>query len=135
MKGQVSVEFLAYLSFTLFISAILMSVLYDKQTEYIQSEQEQEAEELASKVSYLTEYALTQENTSFTAQLPLSIESNSYNVTVTEGMTVVVVKDQVFRSINNYQGRQIELKSGGNYKVVNNGSIYFERREGPGFPT
>lgn len=128
MKGQVSVEFLAYLSFTLFISAILMSVLYDKQTEYIQSEQEQEAEELASKVSYITEYALTQENTSFTAQLPLSIESNSYNVTVTEGMTVVVVKDQVFRSINNYQGRQIELKSGGNYRVVNNGSIYFKRR-------
>ena len=128
MKGQVSVEFVAYLSFTLLISAILLSVLYDKQTSFIQSEQEQEAEELASKVSYLAEYALTQDNTSFTAQLPLSIESNSYNVTVESGMTRVKVQGEVFRSINNYQGREIDLKSGGNYRVFNNGSVYFEKQ-------
>lgn len=128
MKGQVSVEFIAYLSFSLLISAILMSALYDKQTNFIQSEQEQEAEELAAKVSYLSEYALTQENTSFTTQLPLGVESNSYNVTVEPGMTRVKVQDQVFRSINNYQGRDINLKSGGNYKVINNGSIHFEKQ-------
>ena len=128
MKGQVSVEFVAYLSFTLLISAILLSVLYDKQTSFIQSEQEQEAEELASKVSYLAEYALTQDNTSFTAQLPLSIESNSYNVTVESGMTRVEVQGEVFRSINNYQGREIDLKSGGNYRIFNNGSVYFEKQ-------
>jgi Zn-dependent M28 family amino/carboxypeptidase len=128
MKGQVSVEFVAYLSFTLLISAILLSVLYDKQTSFIQSEQEQEAEELASKVSYLAEYALTQDNTSFTAQLPLSIESNSYNVTVESGMTRVEVQGELFRSINNYQGREIDIKSGGNYRIFNNGSVYFEKQ-------
>ena len=128
MKGQVSVEFVAYLSFTLLISAILLSVLYDKQTSFIQSEQEQEAEELASKVSYLAEYALTKDNTSFTAQLPLSIQSNSYNVTVEAGMTRVEVQGEVFRSINNYKGRQIDLKSGGNYRIFNNGSVYFEKQ-------
>lgn len=128
MKGQVSVEFVAYLSFTLLISAILISVLYDKQTNFIQSEQEREAEELASKVSYLAEYSLTQKNTSFTAQLPLSVESNSYNVTIEPGMTRVKVQDEVFRSINNYQGREINLKSGGNYMVVNNGSVYFKKQ-------
>ncbi|MFB6145200.1 MAG: hypothetical protein ABEJ99_01705 [Candidatus Nanohaloarchaea archaeon] len=128
MKGQISIEFVAYLSFMLFISAILMSVMYDKQTKFIQADEEDQARDIASKASYIAEYALTQRNTTFSVKIPLEISSSSYNLTVEEGVTKVRVDGEVFRSFNSYEGRKITLKSGGKYKVINNGSVYFEKQ-------
>lgn len=128
MKGQISVEFVAYLSFTLFVSAILVGVLQDRQTAFIQNDEEERAEELAAEVSYIAEYALTQDNESFSTLLPLQISSKPYNVTVDEGTTRVNVDGEVLRSLNNYEGREITIRSGGRYEVINNGSVYFEER-------
>ncbi|QKQ98636.1 hypothetical protein GKQ38_03885 [Candidatus Nanohaloarchaea archaeon] len=128
MKGQVSVEFIAYLSFTLFVSAVLMGVLQDKQANYLQTEEEREAEELASRVSYIAEYALTKKNTSFNVRLPLQISSEDYSITVESGTTRILIGGEVVRSLNNYEGRVIQIKSGGRYEVVNNGSVYFQER-------
>lgn len=127
MKAQVSVEFIAYLSFTLFVSAILIGVLQNKQVSVTETKQEQKAQEIIMETSYIAEYALTQSNTSFNVTIPLEI-SEDYNVTIESGLTVVEAENYLLQNTNNYEGRTIVLNSGGQYEVVNNGSVYFDKQ-------
>lgn len=127
MKAQVSVEFVAYLSFTLFVSAILIGVLQNKQVSVTETKQEQKAQEIIMETSYIAEYALTQSNTSFNVTIPLEI-SEDYNVTIESGLTVVEAENYLLQNTNNYEGRTIVLNSGGQYEVVNNGSVYFDKQ-------
>jgi hypothetical protein len=126
MKGQSSIEFLAFVSMTMFMLAVLYTVMADKQAETFQDRSQENARAIAEKVSFNLEMALVQgQGYSRVFSLPESIAGNNYNILVDGGtMRISWLSENVLGSTR-YTGGNINVtvQDGSNvFRVKNNES-------------
>jgi len=110
MKGQSSIEFLAFVSMSMFMLAVLYTVMADKQAETFQERSQDNAEAIAEKISFNLEMALVQgEGYSRVFSLPETIAGNKYNILV-DGGTIRIswLSEEVFGSTH-YSGEKINI--------------------------
>lgn len=123
MKGQSSMEFLAYVSFTMFMLAALYGVIADKQTETFENQVQDEAKNIADKVGFNLEMALVQgEGYSRVISLPQNVAGQEYSVLATDGL--IQIKWAMDSTVENtrYKGRNISFNSSGSnvFRIKNN---------------
>jgi len=123
MKGQSSMEFLAYVSLLMFMLAVLYNVMADRQTETFQQQVQDNAKGVADKVAFNLEMALVQgEGYSRVISLPRNIAGQSYSVLATDGLIKVEwASDSIIESTR-YKGRNITFDSNGSniFRIKNN---------------
>lgn len=112
MKGQSSMEFLAYISLSMFMLATLYTVMADKQTETFQQQAQDRAYSVAEKVSFNLEMALVQgEGYSRVISLPQNIAGQEYDVLVTDRLIRVNRSSDSLVQSTRYRGRNISFSS------------------------
>lgn len=126
MKGQSSIEFLAFVSMSMFMLAVLYTVMADKQAETFQQRSQNNAQAIADKVSFNLEMALVQgEGYSRIFSLPETIAGNKYNILINGGTTRISWSSQNILGSTRYTGENINLtvEDGSNvFRVKNNES-------------
>mgnify|MGYP006280337415 CR=1 FL=1 len=122
-------EFLAFVSMSMFMLAVLYTVMADKQAETFQQRSQSNAESIANKVSFNLEMALTQgEGYSRVFSLPENIAGNSYNVLIDGGTIRVSWSSQNMLTATRFTGQEINftVKDDSNvFRVKNNESGVF----------
>ncbi len=110
MKGQSSIEFLAFVSMSMFMLATLYTVMADKQTETFQQRSYDNAQAIADKVSFNLEMALVQgEGYSRVFSLPETIAGNKYNILINGGTTRVSWSSENMLGSTRYAGGEINV--------------------------
>lgn len=126
MKGQSSIEFLAFVSMSMFMLAVLYSVMADKQAETFQQRSQDNAKDIIEKVSFNLEMALVQgEGYSRVFSLPENIAGKKYNILVDGGTTRVSWSSENILGSTRYTGDKINVtvEDGANvFRVKNNES-------------
>lgn len=123
MKGQSSMEFLTYVSLSMFMLAMLYNVMADKQTETFQQQVQDNAKAVADKVAFNLEMALVQgEGYSRVVSLPRNIAGQRYSVLVTDGLIKVNWSSDSTIESTRYIGKNISFTSEGSnvFRVKNN---------------
>lgn len=112
MKGQSSMEFLAYVSLSMFILAVLYGVMADKQADTFQQQAQERAISIADKVSFNIEMALVQgEGYSRVISLPQNIAGRNYTVLATDGLIRVNWSSENTIEPTRYRGQNISFTS------------------------
>lgn len=129
MKGQSSIEFLAFVSMSMFMLAVLYTVAADKQVETFQQRSQDNARAIADKVSFNLEMALVQgEGYSRVFSLPQSIAGNKYNILIDGGTTRVSWSEENILGSTRFTGQRINLTvedDSNVFRVKNNESGVF----------
>lgn len=129
MKGQSSIEFLAFVSMSMFMLAVLYTVMADKQAETFQERSQDNAQAIAEKVSFNLEMALVQgEGYSRVFSLPETIAGNKYNILIDGGTTRISWSSENMLGSTRYTGEKINttVEDGSNvFRVKNNESGVF----------
>jgi len=129
MKGQSSIEFLAFVSMSMFMLAVLYTVMADKQTETFQQRSQDNAKAIAEKVSFNLEMALVQgEGYSRVFSLPESISGNKYTILIDGGTTRISWESENIIGSTRYTGGKLNftVEDGSNvFRVKNNESGVF----------
>lgn len=123
MKGQSSMEFLAYVSFSMFMLAVLYGVTADKQTETFERQNQDKAQKIADKIGFNLEMALVQgTGYSRVVSLPQNIAGQEYSVLTTDGLIKVNSSSVSTVESTRYRGRNISFNSDGSnvFRVKNN---------------
>lgn len=110
MKGQSSLEFLAYVSMSMLILAVLYAVIADKQADTLEMQQRENVESISDKFSFNLEMALVQgEGYSRVFTLPGGIMGNNYTVELGSGGANVYWKDNSLYHLSRYQGNPMNV--------------------------
>lgn len=118
MKGQSSMEFLALVSLSMFMLAVLYTVMADKQVETFQEQSQENAEQIANKVSFNLEMALVQgEGYSRVFSIPQNIAGKKYSLEVEDGVVKVDWGDSDILRSSRFHGRDINV-------TVNDSNIF-----------
>jgi len=129
MKGQSSIEFLAFVSMSMFMLAVLYTVMADKQAETFQQRSHDNARAVAEKVSFNLEMALVQgDGYSRVFSLPETIAGNKYNILIDGGTTRISWSSESVLGSTRYTGKKINttVEDGSNvFRVKNNESGVF----------
>jgi|GEM_PF-710337 hypothetical protein len=129
MKGQSSIEFLAFVSMSMFMLAVLYTVMADKQTETFQQRSQDNAKAIAEKVSFNLEMALVQgQGYSRVISLPESISGNKYSMLIEGGTTRISWSSENILGSTRFTGEKINftVEDGSNvFRVKNNNSGVF----------
>lgn len=126
-KGQVAIEFMAMMGFSMFLLAILFGFVAAKEAEAFRYQNHQTASDIAENVAFQVEMALVQgDGYSRTFILPQAIGGENYTLTVTNSTVHIAWADQFSTEPTLYTGKRIELKSEASreFVVKNNGSVY-----------
>lgn len=126
MKGQSSIEFLAFVSMSMFMLAVLYTVMADKQTETFQQRAQDNARAISEKVSFNLEMALVQgQGYSRVFSLPETIAGNKYSILIDEGTSRISWLSQNYIRSTRYSGDRINVTVEDNsnvFRVKNNQS-------------
>lgn len=128
MKGQSSMEFLTYVSLSMFMLAVLYTVMADKQTDTFQNQLQDNAQGIADKVAFNLEMALVQgEGYSRVISLPENVAGQEYSVLATDGLIRVNWSSDSIVEPARYRGRNISFTSDGTnvFRVKHNQSGVF----------
>lgn len=128
MKGQSSMEFLAYVSLSMFMLATLYTVMADKQTDTVERQVQDNARGIADKVAFNLEMALVQgEGYSRVISLPQNVAGQEYNLLATSGLVRVKWPSGSVIESTRYSGRNITADSNGSnvFRVKHNESGVF----------
>jgi len=129
VKGQSSIEFLAYVSISMFILAVLYNVMAEKQVETFENQRQERAEQVADKVAFNVEMGLVQgEGYSRVFSLPTEISGEGYKVSVWKESVKLDWRQDSHVSPSRYRGDQIEFEvndSANVFKVEHNSSGVF----------
>lgn len=128
MKAQSSMEFLAYVSLTMLMLAVLYSVMADRQADTFQQQAQTKANGIAEKVAFNLEMALVQgEGYSRVISLPQSIAGQEYDVLVTEGSVRVNSSSTDVVESTRYSANDMSFTSDSSmvFRVKNNESGVF----------
>lgn len=129
MKGQSSIEFLAFISMSMFMLAVLYTVMADKQTETFQQRSQDNAHAISNKVSFNLEMALVQgEGYSRVFSLPENIAGNKYNILIDGGTTRVSWASSSILGSTRFTGEKINVTVNDRsnvFRVKNNESGVF----------
>ncbi|MFB6204356.1 MAG: hypothetical protein ABEJ75_01790 [Candidatus Nanohaloarchaea archaeon] len=129
-KGQVAIEFMTLVGFSMLLLAIMMGFVAKKQSRAVQYHNYQTARDIAENVAFQAEMALVQgDGYSRRFFLPTAIGGRNYNVTVRNNTVYLAWGEGFVTEPTLYRGRTLRLKSRGttSYKVLNNGSVYIIR--------
>lgn len=128
MKGQSSMEFLAYVSLSMLMLAVLYTVMADRQADTFQQQVQSNARGVADKVSFNLEMALVQgEGYSRVISLPEAIAGQEYSFLVTDGLIRVNWSSGRVVESTRYSGQDIsfDVDSSNVFRVKNNESGVF----------
>lgn len=129
MKGQSSLEFLAFVSMSMFMLAVLYTVMADKQAETFEKRSQDNARAILDKVSFNLEMALAQgEGYSRVFSLPENIAGNNYNVLIDGGTARISWSSSSILDSTRFTGQKINFTvedSSNVFRVKNNGSGVF----------
>jgi hypothetical protein len=129
MKGQSSLEFLAFVSMSMFMLAVLYTVMADKQAETFEKRSQDNARAILDKVSFNLEMALAQgEGYSRVFSLPENIAGNNYNVLIDGGTARISWSSSSVLDSTRFTGQKINFTvedSSNVFRVKNNGSGVF----------
>ncbi|MFB6208500.1 MAG: hypothetical protein ABEJ69_04055 [Candidatus Nanohaloarchaea archaeon] len=129
-KGQVAIEFMTLVGFSMLLLAIMMGFVAKKQSQAVQYHNYQNARDIAENVAFQAEMALVQgEGYSRKFFLPTALAGKNYNVTVRNNTVYLAWGEEFVTEPTLYRGRTLELKSEGtnSFRVFNNGSVYITR--------
>lgn len=122
-------EFLAYISLTMFILAALYTVMTVKQQDTFDRQTQEAAEMVAEKASFQVEMALVQgEGYSRVFSLPRNIGGENYTLSLKEGNTILKYDDRSMVRPTRYRGDLIQVKvddDTGVFRVKHNASGVF----------
>lgn len=122
MKGQSSLEFLAYVALSSLILAILLGVTTERQADVVDYQIQQKTEEVLGQVTFEVEMALVQgDNYSRIFTLPERIGGKSYQVRVMDGAAVLEYGEETTMRSSRYRGDEISLQTQDTnvFRVVN----------------
>lgn len=130
MKGQSSIEFLAFVSMSMFMLAVLYTVMADKQTDTFQQRAQEDARAVADKVSFNLEMALVQgEGYSRTFSIPENIAGNPYNILIQDGTTRISWSSENIIDSTRFSSQKINFTvedgTTNSFRVKNNASGVF----------
>jgi len=124
VKGQSSMEFLAMISMSMIILAVLYGLMTSKQVDTFEQRAQTNAETVATDIGFNVEMALVQgEGYSRVLALPSAISGESYSVNMTNRRTILEYGDQTVSEPTRYP-RQIYFEvndSSNEFKVENVG--------------
>ena len=122
MKGQSSMEFLALVSLSMLMLAVLQAVIVDKQSQTFQERAQGDARAVADKVSFNLEMALVQgEGYSRVISLPGNIAGRNYSVQVTSGaVRVDWGEDVLIRSTRYTDDLTLAVDDSNVFRIKNN---------------
>lgn len=110
MKGQSSLEFLAYVSMSMLILAVLYAVIADKQADTLEMQQRENVESISDKFSFNLEMALVQgEGYSREFSLRSGISGQTYTIETVPGNVNITWPGGSELYPTRYEGRKIEL--------------------------
>lgn len=123
LKGQSSIEFLALISMSAFILAILHGAVLSKQTKTLQYQNSQSAEKVAEYVSFQVEMALVQgDGYSRIFSVPEQIGGQNYTVEVFNGTSYLRWGNESTIQPSRYEDDEINISTSETnvFRVVNN---------------
>ncbi|MFB6145144.1 MAG: hypothetical protein ABEJ99_01415 [Candidatus Nanohaloarchaea archaeon] len=119
MKGQSSMEFLAYISFTMLILAALYTVMIQQQQANLNEQTRNTATMVANRVSFEVEMALVQgEGYSRVFALPTRVGGHNYTVELKRGSAVVGYGNKSIITDSRYRGKPISASVGDDSNVL-----------------
>ncbi len=124
MKGQSSMEFLAMISMSMIILAVLYGVMTSKQIDTFEQRAETNAETVATEIGFNVEMALVQgEGYSRVLALPSAIAGENYSVNMTNRRVILEYGDHTISEPTRYPEQiYFEVNDSSNeFKVENRG--------------
>lgn len=128
MKAQSSLEFLAMVSLSMLLLAVLYGVMTDRQVKAFQQERQSTAEAIIDKISFNVEMALVQgEGYSRVFSVPASIGGYDYSFSMGKGVFQLQWADRSIIRSTKYAGKWINstVEDSNVYKTVHNSSGVF----------
>nr|EGQ40699.1 MAG: hypothetical protein J07AB56_14290 [Candidatus Nanosalinarum sp. J07AB56] len=127
MKAQSSLEFLAFVSLSLTMLAVLSGVVVAEQSEFLSGQQSDTARQVADQVSFELEMALVQgDYYSRVFALPEAIGGVPYSVNATSGALQVSWRNRTVVSSTRFESDAYLSTQGSNvFRVVHNSSGVF----------
>lgn len=127
MRAQSSLEFLAFVSLSLTMLAVLSGVVVAEQSEFLSGQQSDAARQVADKVSFELEMALVQgDYYSRVFALPETIGETPYSVNATSGTLQVSWGNRtVVESTRFESGAYLSTQESNVFRVVHNSSGVF----------
>lgn len=125
LKGQSSIEFMSFVSFSLLILVILMSAVTMKQNQVNMRSNNMDGQMVGQNVAFQVEMALVQgEGYSREFILPSRIAGDPYRVRVINSTLVVDWKNNNYVMPTLYRGREITFNTNetNNFRVLHNES-------------
>jgi hypothetical protein len=125
MKGQSSIEFMSFVSFSLLILVILMSAVTMKQNQVSMRSNTMDAQMAGKNVAFQAEMALAQgEGYERRFILPNRIAGEPYNVRVINSTLVVNWENSNFVMPTLYRGRELKFNTNetNTFRVIHNES-------------
>ena len=122
LKGQSSLEFLAYVSISALILAGMYGVMASKQEQTFEYNQRENAQKIAEKTGFQVEMALVQgEGYSRVFTLPAQIGGDYYNITLVNETTLIEWRDKTTLRSTLYSDKEINLSTNETnvFKVMN----------------
>lgn len=126
MKGQSSLEFLAYVSLLALVLAGLHSMILSKRVAAGEYSNNLKADRIADYVSFQVEMALVQgEGYSRTFSVPESLAGSKYNVSLVNGTAIVAWHNRTSMRPSRYEGDLLRIRTGDSnvFKAVNTGEV------------
>lgn len=131
MRGQSSLEFLAFVSMSSLILAVMYGVVADKQGAITESTISNEASATAQEVGFQVEMALVQqEGYTRNFSVPGQIGGQNYDVSIGYGNVLLENSETSKLESTLYQGDWINFSTDktNKFRVKNNGSVHIEKR-------
>jgi hypothetical protein len=122
VKGQSSLEFLAYVALSSLLLATLYGVMMERQADAADYQVQRSAEDVLGQVSFEVEMALVQgDNYSRVFTLPERVAGKPYEVRVSSGAAILEYGDESVINPSRYQGDEISLQTQDTnvFRVVN----------------
>jgi hypothetical protein len=117
MKGQVSIEFVSILIFTLLMSSILISNLEIRSANFQTEKDTRQAQKIAQKTSFKVAYASANKNSAVKLDYPYYLD-NQYNISINSSSTVVSSPQESFRFETRYNGpKEFEFNTSKTYSL------------------
>ena len=126
LKGQSSLEFLAYVSISALILAGMYGVMASKQEQTFEYNQRENAQKIAEKTGFQVEMALVQgEGYSRSFSVPAKASGEFYNVSVGHSRIIFEKGDEENTRPTLYEGDWLNLstKDANQYKIYNDGDL------------